>query len=129
MFSDRTWVSAVFGGIVLAGAALSAAHADADSAQPDTQEFSIGPAPAREVGEAGTVLFPVFAAARDDQGANGEPDFFAYCIEMGVRARFDVDVELAEWSQFPGKNDFAGNPQVQEKVGWIINNSYPTIDL
>lgn len=129
MFSHKNLAAAVLGGAVLIGAGMSAAYADHGSTESAAQEFSIGPAAVREIGETGTVLFPVFAAARDDQGAQDQPDFFAYCIEMGVRARFDVDVELAEWSQFQGKNDFTGNPKVQEKVGWIIKNSYPTVDL
>ena len=129
MFSHRKWAAAVLGGIVLIGAGVSAAHADEDRTEPGGKEFSIGPASAREVGEAGTMLFPVFASARDDQVAKGEPDFLAYCIEMDVRARFNVDVELAEWSQFPGENEFTGNREVQEKVGWIVQNSYPAVDL
>ena len=129
MFSHRKWAAAVLGGIVLIGAGVSAAHADEDRTEPGGKEFSIGPASAREVGEAGTMLFPVFEAARDDQGANRKPDLLAYCIEMDVRARFNVDVELAEWSQFPGENEFTGNREVQEKVGWIVQNNYPAVDL
>src|SRR5699024_8047276 len=40
-----------------------------------------------------------------------------------------VDVELAEWSQITGVNELTGSREVQEKVGWIVQNSYPSVDL
>lgn len=124
MFSPKQLALGIVGGILLATAGITAAHAD-----PPQEEYSIGPASLREVGEAGALLFPVFAAAHKDQHAASGPAFFAYCIEMGVKARFDVDIELGEWNEFPGTNNFADDPVVQRRVGWIINHSYPAVEL
>lgn len=126
MRSIRLVAGVFLGAVLLAGVGATAGHADTE---PEGEQFSIGPASARQEGESGTLLFPVFANALADQHRGAEPDFFAYCIERNVRARFSVDVEGAPWSQFPGRNRFTDNPGVQRKVAWIINNSYPALDL
>lgn len=125
MTSLRRWLMAAAATIALASSPIAAAHADPDGAE----EFSIGPASARQAGEHDAVLFPVFAAALKDQNPDAAPDFFAYCIEVEVKGRFEVDVEPASWDEFPGKNKFSTSAEVRRKVGWIVNNSYPTISL
>src|SRR5690625_1669793 len=84
---------------------------------------------ARQIGDHGALLFPVFTSERAEVGAGAEPDFFAYCIEMSVRALFDVEVDLGPWREFPGSNRFTDDPRVQQRVGWIIAHSYPTLSL
>lgn len=125
MTSIRNAALAAFAALALVFTASLPAQAEPT----DEKEFSIGPAAQRQVGENGSLLFPVYESRIENVNPTAKPDFFAYCIEMTVKARFDVDVTLGTWAQFPGTNHFANNPAVQRKVGWVVNNSYPTISL
>ena len=61
--------------------------------------------------------------------ANKEDAFKAYCIELDVDIRYDSSLRIGGWKDFPGKNKFKDNPDVQAKVAWIAQNSYPQTDL
>jgi TQXA domain-containing protein len=76
-------------------------------------------------GESDAALFPVFK----DGSQTGDPDVWAYCIESEVLANTNVDAEVSGWDGFKGNNNFKNDQDVQSKVGWIITNSYPNIDL
>ena len=53
----------------------------------------------------------------------------AYCIELDVGVKFSSDLTVGDWKDFPGTNNFKGNAEVQAKVAWIAQRSYPQTDL
>ena len=53
----------------------------------------------------------------------------AYCIEIEVDIIYDSSLRIGGWKDFPGTNKFKDNPDVQTKVAWIAQNSYPQTDL
>ncbi|WP_152193060.1 thioester domain-containing protein [Georgenia satyanarayanai] len=110
---------------VVALMTLAPATAYADTATDDA--FSIGAAHQAQEGEGIARLFPVFT--NEESRTSGEPDVWAYCIEYTVPARFDTEAEAAGWSEFRGDNNFSTSQEVQEKVAWIITNSYPRLSL
>lgn len=54
----------------------------------------------------------------------------AYCIEYWIQAA-DPDHQSAVtgWNDFTGDNNFKTDPQVRERVAWILRNSHPTLSL
>ncbi|MDO4607495.1 MAG: thioester domain-containing protein, partial [Bowdeniella nasicola] len=70
-----------------------------------------------------TYLFPVYTTS------GTTPDLYAYCIELMVQSRENTPARYGSWDDFPGDNNFATDPQVRERVNWIINNSYPIMTL
>ncbi|GAA4476086.1 hypothetical protein GCM10023190_12870 [Enteractinococcus fodinae] len=60
---------------------------------------------------------------------NGE-SILAYCIEYWIQAA-DPDHESAvtTWDEFTGDNHFKSDPQVRQRVAWILRHSYPTLTL
>ena len=66
-----------------------------------------------------TTLFPVYTAP------GKKPNQLAYCIEYTVNARFDSNLSVGGWAQFPGNNRFSKDESVREHVAWIVYNSYP----
>lgn len=54
----------------------------------------------------------------------------AYCIEYWIQAA-DPDHESAvtTWDEFTGDNHFKSDPQVRQRVAWILRHSYPTLTL
>jgi len=53
----------------------------------------------------------------------------AYCIELEVNIQFESDLKVGGWKEFPGTNKFKDNPDVQAKVAWIAQRSYPQTNL
>ena len=53
----------------------------------------------------------------------------AYCIELDVGVIFKSDLTVGDWKDFPGTNKFKNNAEVQAKVAWIAQRSYPQTDL
>lgn len=68
-------------------------------------------------------LFPI------DTDLDGTPDLQAYCIELRVHARYDTSALVTGWDGFVGTNAFAGDDAVRNSIGWIVQNSYPSVDL
>lgn len=66
-----------------------------------------------------THLFPVYTRS------GAAPDQQAYCIELTVDVQYEVDLNVSHWNEFPGRNNFASNPAVRQKVAWVVNHSYP----
>ncbi|MDP9806415.1 TQXA domain-containing protein [Trueperella bonasi] len=60
-------------------------------------------------------------------GSN-QPDLRAYCLELGIPATHDSFAYVSPWDEFQGNNSFK-NSDVQQKVGWIVLNSYPNVEL
>lgn len=58
----------------------------------------------------------------------GGKTYRAYCLESTVTTRFG-EARVGTWEEFPGTNNFKDDPQVREKVAWIVANSYPTVPL
>ena len=58
-----------------------------------------------------------------------EGNIKAYCIELDVSIQYGTDLKVGDWKDFPGKNKFKDNPDVQAKVAWIAQRSYPEVDL
>ncbi|AHU90543.1 hypothetical protein CQ11_07005 [Trueperella pyogenes] len=55
-------------------------------------------------------------------------DFYrAYCLEISVAAQYIPSV-VTGWDKYRGKNSF-NDPNVQRKVAWIVQNSFPTMSL
>ncbi|WP_341830366.1 thioester domain-containing protein [Trueperella pyogenes] len=55
-------------------------------------------------------------------------DFYrAYCLEIFVAAKYIPSV-VTGWDKYQGKNSFK-DPNVQRKVAWIVQNSFPTMSL
>ena len=42
---------------------------------------------------------------------------------------YGSSLRIGGWKDFPGTNKFKDNPDVQAKVAWIAQNSYPQTDL
>ena len=53
----------------------------------------------------------------------------AYCIEIETDVIYGSSLRIGGWKDFPGTNKFKDNPDVQAKVAWIAQNSYPQTDL
>ena len=70
-----------------------------------------------------TQLFSVHT--REDKDATIK----AYCVELDVGVMFKSDLTVGNWKDFPGTNNFKGNAEVQSKVAWIAQRSYPQTDL
>ena len=70
-----------------------------------------------------TVLFTVHTSSAK------EGNIKAYCIELDVSIQYGTDLKVGDWKDFPGKNKFKDNPDVQAKVAWIAQRSYPEVDL
>ena len=70
-----------------------------------------------------TMLFSVHTSS------SKEGNIKAYCIELEVNIQFESDLKVGGWKEFPGTNKFKDNPDVQAKVAWIAQNSYPQTDL
>ena len=70
-----------------------------------------------------TQLFSVHT--REDKDATIK----AYCVELDVGVMFKSDLTVGNWKDFPGTNNFKGNAEVQAKVAWIAQRSYPQTDL
>ena len=60
--------------------------------------------------------------------ANGGK-ILAYCIELDVHSEWGGEMTQTGWSAFPGKNEFGKSQQIREKVNWIVQRSYPQVDL
>lgn len=73
-------------------------------------------------GSLGTQLLTVHT---DDKGGK----ILAYCIELDVHSEWGGEMKQADWSAFPGSNEFAKNPQVRSKISWIAHRSYPQVDV
>ncbi|MEW6926528.1 thioester domain-containing protein [Trueperella pyogenes] len=55
-------------------------------------------------------------------------DFYrAYCLEIFVPAKYIPSV-VTGWDKYRGTNSFK-DPNVQRKVAWIVQNSFPTMSL
>lgn len=55
-------------------------------------------------------------------------DFYrAYCLEIFVAAKYIPSV-VTGWDKYRGTNSFK-DPNVQRKVAWIVQNSFPTMSL
>ncbi|GAA1343607.1 hypothetical protein GCM10009611_17490 [Arthrobacter roseus] len=50
----------------------------------------------------------------------------AYCVEYQISGVNETPMSEVGWGQMPGSNDFTENA---EYVNWILNNSYPAIDV
>ena len=70
-----------------------------------------------------TQLFSVHT--REDKDATIK----AYCVELDVGVMFKSDLTVGNWKDFPGTNNFKGNAEVQAKVAWIAQRSYPQTDI
>ncbi|TQN30864.1 TQXA domain-containing protein [Haloactinospora alba] len=53
------------------------------------------------------------------------PMLRTYCIDFETDIRGGADYEEDEWSDYPGKGDFAD----PAKVHWILQNSYPSAEV
>jgi len=65
-------------------------------------------------------------------------NLWAQAKTLYLRAHPGHEVALVEWggemtqtgwSAFPGKNEFGKSHQIREKVNWIVQRSYPQVDL
>ena len=70
-----------------------------------------------------TVLFTVHTSPAK------EGHIRAYCIELEVNIQYGSDLKVGGWKEFPGNNKFKNDPNVQAKVAWIAQRSYPEVDL
>ena len=70
-----------------------------------------------------TVLFTVHTSPAK------EGNIRAYCIELDVSIQYGTDLKVGGWKEFPGTNKFKDDPNVQAKVAWIAQRSYPEVDL
>ena len=61
--------------------------------------------------------------------ASKEGAIKAYCIELDVNIKYESDLRVGDWKDFPGTNKFKDNADVQSKVAWIAQRSYPQTDL
>ena len=53
----------------------------------------------------------------------------AYCIEIEIDVIYGSSLRIGGWKDFPGTNKFKDNPDVQAKVAWIAQRSYPQTNL
>ena len=58
-----------------------------------------------------------------------EGNIRAYCIELEVNVKYESDLKVGAWKDFPGTNKFKDNPGIQAKVAWIAQRSYPQTNL
>ena len=58
--------------------------------------------------------------------AGGTP-LRAYCNELEVNFHKVNNAKAAKWDDFPGKNKFKTDKEVQRKINWIAANSYPAV--
>ncbi len=70
-----------------------------------------------------TALFPVYT----ERGTTANQ--FAYCIELSVGTRYGTSLNVGGWNTFPGNNNFNKDSVAQEKIAWIVYNSYPNREL
>ena len=61
--------------------------------------------------------------------ASKEGAIKAYCIELDVDIKYESDLRVGDWKDFPGTNKFKDNTEIQSKVAWIAQRSYPQTDL
>ncbi|USR79264.1 thioester domain-containing protein [Arcanobacterium pinnipediorum] len=50
----------------------------------------------------------------------------AYCLEITVSINRNSPISLTDWDGFLGDNAFGIDPQVRQKVAWIVQHSFPT---
>lgn len=77
-----------------------------------------------KVGYGGTGLFPIWA----DGVQEGEPDFWAYCLENRVTDKVNVIGHVGSLDDYLGSNYFT-DPVIQGKVFWVLAHSYPALSL
>lgn len=118
-----TLAVASFGGSALLGPSVAAA-AQASEASEDPAAV-MGPADEYQHGLTVNGVSPTLRSVV----VEGE-SILAYCIEYWVQAA-DPDHESAVtgWDEFTGDNHFKTDPQVRERVAWILRNSHPTLSL
>lgn len=75
-------------------------------------------------GYGGTGLFPIWS----DGVQEGDPDFWAYCVEHDVSASTHRLGHVGDLDDYLGENYFT-NPAVQGKVLWVLSRSYPAVSL
>ena len=61
--------------------------------------------------------------------ASKEGAIKAYCIEFDVNIKYESDLRVGDWKDFPGTNKFKDNAEIQSKVAWIAQRSYPQTDM
>ena len=61
--------------------------------------------------------------------ASKEGAIKAYCIELDVDIKYESDLRVGDWKDFPGTNKFKDNAEIQSKVAWIAQRSYPQTDM
>lgn len=94
------------------------------SAPPDGSVVHLGSPVLR--GHGRTMLVPVYL---DGDVVDGEPDFWAYCIENRVDLKTDREGVAGGWDSFLGDNYFATDPVAGGKVAWILVHSFPALDV
>ncbi|MFD2839640.1 VaFE repeat-containing surface-anchored protein [Populibacterium corticicola] len=70
-----------------------------------------------------TALFPVYTHP------GSAADHFAYCVELSVGTRYEINLNVGGWDTFPGDNNFRHDQLAREKAAWIANNSFPKREL
>ena len=61
--------------------------------------------------------------------AHKEGAIKAYCIEFDVNIKYESDLRVGDWKDFPGTNKFKDNAEIQSKVAWVAQRSYPQTDM
>ena len=109
----------------------TAAHADeavplgSDSSATDDTAAVMGPAREYQHGLTVNGVSPTLRTVVVD----GE-SILAYCIEYWIRAADPNHTSaVTGWDEFTGDNNFKTDPQVRERVAWILRNSHPTLSL
>ena len=74
-------------------------------------------------GHVETNLFTVHTSASKEGAIK------AYCIELDVDIKYESDLRVGDWKDFPGTNKFKDNAEIQSKVAWIAQRSYPQTDM
>lgn len=54
---------------------------------------------------------------------------YAYCIELDVPAKWGTNLAQKGWKDFPGNNNFKQSEETRTKVGWIVQRSYPQVNV
>lgn len=75
-------------------------------------------------GYGGTGVFPIWSSGVEE----GEPDYWAYCIEHDVPAETGLLGTAGDLDGYLGANYFT-DPAVAGKVLWVLANSYPAVSL
>src|SRR5690606_32240960 len=75
-------------------------------------------------GYGGTGMYPVWS----DGVQEGEPDYWAYCIEHDVSAKTDTLGQVGDIESYLGENHFLSE-EIQGKVLWVLAHSYPAVSL